>query len=339
MKTMKLIFGVLGAVLLSILVFGGLTLVYHPLNIEKASFIYIDEDDNIDSVNVKLSKDLGMARISGFRLMSLAGGYAKRIHPGAYRFKPTDTSWRVFRQLQTGRQTPVRLTIPSVRTMEQLAKTLSCKLMADSAAMAQTLTDSTMLSALGYDTCTIPAMFVPNTYEVYWTISPSDLMARMKKEHDVFWDGARTKKAAEIGFTPVEVCTIASIVEEETANKAEKPLVAGLYINRLHVEMPLQADPTVKFALKDFGLRRILHEHLAVDSPYNTYKNTGLPPGPIRIPSIEGIDAVLNYARHDYLYMCAKEDFSGTHNFSKNWAEHLANARRYQKALNERNIK
>ena len=160
----------------------------------------------------------------------------------------------------------------------------------------------------------------------------------MVKEHDRFWNGKRTEQAKAIGFTPIEIATIASIVEEETANKAEKPMVAGLYINRLHKDMLLQADPTVKFALQEFGLRRILNKHLEADSPYNTYKYAGLPPGPIRIPSVDGLESVLNYSRHDYLYMCAKEDFSGTHNFAKNINEHLANARRYQQALNQRKI-
>lgn len=140
-------------------------------------------------------------------------------------------------------------------------------------------------------------------------------------------------------MTHREVMTLASIVDEETANKAEKPMVAGMYIKRLQVGMPLQADPTVKFAIGDFSLRRIWEKHLSVDSPYNTYKNTGLPPGPIRIPSVDGIDAVLNYVHHDYLYMCAKEDFSGTHNFARTYGEHLQNARRYAQALNHRGIK
>ncbi|MFA6744805.1 MAG: endolytic transglycosylase MltG, partial [Bacteroides graminisolvens] len=158
------------------------------------------------------------------------------------------------------------------------------------------------------------------------------------KEHSRFWNSERLAKAKSIGFTPEEVVTIASIVEEETNNNAEKPMVAGLYINRLHASMPLQADPTIKFALQDFGLRRIMNNHLNINSPYNTYRNIGLPPGPIRIPSVKGIDSVLNYTRHDYIYMCAKEDFSGTHNFAANYAEHMANARKYWQALNQRNI-
>ena len=161
----------------------------------------------------------------------------------------------------------------------------------------------------------------------------------MTFEHDAFWSEERLGKAQAAGLTPDEVATLASIVDEETANDAEKPMVAGMYINRLRTGMPLQADPTIKFALHDFSLRRIYHGHLETDSPYNTYRNTGLPPGPIRIPSISGIDAVLDYVRHDYLYMCAKEDFSGTHNFARTYREHLANAAKYTKALNQRGIR
>ena len=160
----------------------------------------------------------------------------------------------------------------------------------------------------------------------------------MKDEHERFWNKDRLSQATAIGMTPEEVSTLASIVEEETNNNEEKPMVAGLYINRLHQDMPLQADPTIKFALQDFGLRRITNENLKVNSPYNTYINTGLPPGPIRIPSKKGIDSVLNYTKHNYIYMCAKEDFSGTHNFASNYADHMANARKYWKALNERKI-
>ena len=161
----------------------------------------------------------------------------------------------------------------------------------------------------------------------------------MIKENKAFWNAERTEKAKSLDMTKEEVCTLASIVDEETANNAEKPLVAGLYINRLKRGMLLQADPTVKFSHQDFGLRRILFKHLEIDSPYNTYKYAGLPPGPIRIPSVAGINSVLNYSRHNYIYMCAKEDFSGTHNFASTLGEHNRNARKYQQALNRRNIR
>ena len=164
-------------------------------------------------------------------------------------------------------------------------------------------------------------------------------MERMEKEYNKFWNADRRGKAEAMGMTPVEVVTMASIIDEETANNGEKPMIAGMYYNRLKTNMPLQADPTIKFALKDFALKRIYNKLLYINSPYNTYRNEGLPPGPIKIASIAGIDAVLNHVQHDYLYMCAKEDFSGTHNFARTYQEHLQNAARYTKALNERGIK
>ena len=200
-------------------------------------------------------------------------------------------------------------------------------------------TDKALLGELGADTATAAALFVPNTYEVYWNIAPADLLRRMKKEFDAFWTADRRALAAQMELSPFEVATLASIVEKESANAAERPAIAGMYLNRLRQGMKLQADPTVKFALGNFGLRRILHEHLTVDNPYNTYRYEGLPPGPICIPSPGAIDAVLHYARHSYLYMCAKEDFSGTHNFAVTYEEHLANARRYAEALDRRGIK
>jgi UPF0755 protein len=182
-------------------------------------------------------------------------------------------------------------------------------------------------------------IFIPETYEVYWTIGVEQLMERMKKESKFFWNAERTRKAKALGLTPDQVITIASIVDEETANNTEKPMIAGMYYNRYRKGMPLQADPTVKFALQDFEIKRIYNNMLDVDSPYNTYKNEGLPPGPIRIPSVAGIDAVLNLVKHNYLYMCAKEDFSGTHNFATTYDEHLKNAAKYSRALNARGIK
>jgi UPF0755 protein len=216
---------------------------------------------------------------------------------------------------------------------------LGKKLMLDSATIADALYSDEVCQKYGYDTCTVAALFVPNTYDVYWNMSMDALMQRMEKEHQHFWKGERETKAAQMQLTPVEVCTLASIIDEETANNAEKPMIAGMYLNRLKTNMPLQADPTIKFALKQFELKRIWQKLLFIDSPYNTYKNKGLPPGPIKIASIKGIDAVLNAASHDYLYMCAKEDFSGTHNFARTYQEHLKNAAKYTKALNERGIK
>lgn len=314
-------------------------LLNHPFHVDKATYLYIDDDDNIDSVYTKLETQLHCSTLRGFRLLSSLCGYEGHIRPGAYQIDASFTTWLAFHRVQQGMQTPVKLTIPSVRTTGRLAKTVSRQIMADSASISRLLSDSAYCARLGYRTQTLPALFIPNTYEVYWTITPEQFIERMQTEHNRFWNEARKEKAKSIGFTPNEVVTLASIVEEETAKESEKPTIAGLYINRLHKGMPLQADPTVKFALQDFTLTRIRHKHLECDSPYNTYRQTGLPPGPIRIPSISSIESVLNYTRHNYLYMCAKEDFSGYHNFAENMKQHLQNAARYQKELNKRNIR
>jgi UPF0755 protein len=210
--------------------------------------------------------------------------------------------------------------------------------MIDSTELLSTLNDSAKVATLGFNSSTIVSMFIPNTYEVYWDTSIDKMLKRMKKEYDGFWNDERKAKAKKIGLTQTEVSTLASIVEEECTYSDEYPVVAGLYLNRIKKNIPLQADPTVKFAVGDFTLKRILFKHLEIDSPYNTYKSSGLPPGPIRIPSIKSIDGTLNAQNNNYLYMCAKEDLSGRHNFATNLSEHNANASRYQRALNERRI-
>lgn len=306
---------------------------------EQCEYIYIDDDDNLDSVTAKMAPIASEQALLSFKLLSLHTGYTKKIRSGRYAILPEEGTISILRKLKNGHQEPVRLTIPESRTTDRLAGVLSRKLMIDSLALSILLKDSAFCAAQGYDTATIICMFVPNTYEVYWNTSIENLMNRMKKEHNRFWDNNRQEKATAIGLDPNEVCTLASIIDEETSNNPEKPMIARMYLNRLKKGMPLQADPTVKFALKDFALKRIYHDMLNVKSPYNTYKNTGLPPGPIKIASVAGIDAVLNAANHNYLYMCAKEDFSGTHNFASTYSEHLKNAAKYAKALNERGIK
>jgi UPF0755 protein len=306
---------------------------------DNKQYVYIDEDDTADSVYAKLEPLASHSALTGFRTLARHYDYDGHIRSGRYAIEPGMNTVSVFRMMRNGRQEPVMLTIPECRTMEQMAARLSKKLMLDSLTLAASLTDNDFCGRWGYDTATIACMFVPNTSEMYWNISLDGLMERMQKEHDRFWNGERTAKAEAIGLTPNQVCTIASIIDEETANNEEKPMVAGMYLNRLKADMPLQADPTIKFAMKRFELRRIYHDMLFYDSPYNTYRNTGLPPGTIKVASIKGIDAVLNRVDHDFLYMCAKEDFSGTHNFAKTYNEHLKNAARYSKALNERGIK
>lgn len=308
---------------------------YHP---HKTTYIYIDRDDTTDSIYNKVKEQGQPSSFTGFLWLAKYRDYSQNIHTGRYTIKPGDNSYHVFNRLYRGYQTPVNLTIGSVRTLDRLARSVGKQLMIDSAEIANVMNDSIFQNQLGYNKETMACLFIPETYQVYWNISVKDFFERMQKEHQKFWNKDRLNKATSIGMTPVEVGTLASIVEEETNNNAEKPMVAGLYINRIHSDMPLQADPTIKFALQDFALRRISNEHLNINSPYNTYRNLGLPPGPIRIPSPTGLDAVLNYTKHNYIYMCAKEDFSGTHNFSANYAEHMKNARKYWNALNERKI-
>ena len=293
--------------------------------------IFVDRDDTADSVRTKSAL--------GWRWDVYSKVLSFHPHTGRYRILPEMSCLELYRLLRNGTQEPTRLVVPTSRTMDKLAAVLSQSLMVDSAEIASALTDSAYLASHGYTRATIPALFIPNTYEVYWDISVDKLMERMERENNRFWTAERKAKAQACGLTHEQVATLASIVDEETANNGEKPMIAGLYLNRLRLGMPLQADPTVKFAVGNFKLRRILNKHLKVESPYNTYLVTGLPPGPIRIASIAGLEAVLNHAEHNYLYMCAKEDFSGTHNFARTLSEHYKNARRYVKALNARGIK
>ena len=314
-----------GIIIASSLFFG------KPGNSPEENIIYIDKDDTPDSVFNKAQ--LGWRGILINKVMPY-----KYVRTGRYIIEPKMDILTLYRKLRNGQQDPIMLTIPSSRTMALLAGAISKKLMLDSLTLTNTFTDEEFCQKMGYTTSTLPALFIPNTYEVYWDISLKGLMARMQKENKAFWNTEREQKAKKLNLTHEEICTLASIVDEETANDAEKPIIAGLYLNRLHKGMLLQADPTVKFAVGDFTLRRILGKHLKIESPYNTYLNIGLPPGPIRIASIKGLDAVLNYREHNYLYMCAKADFSGTHEYAATFNEHQKNARNYIRALNARNI-
>ncbi len=339
-KKRNILLSILGSILLIALLIGG---VIHKSIFSRASiltettYLYIDRNDNADSVFYKLEKILKPASAKGFKWLVKYDGY-NAGYTGRYAVFPTDNMLDIYLRISRGRQTPVNLSFNNIRTREQLARRIGNQLMIDSAEIATLLFDSIYCAGRGYTPMTIISMFIPNTYEMYWNINADNFFSRMQKEYDKFWNKERVNKAKQIGFTPEQVITLASIVEEETNNNAEKPIVAGLYINRLHRGMPLQADPTIKFALQDFSLKRIYDKHLHIDSPYNTYKYSGLPPGPIRIPSAKSIDSVLNYVRHNYIYMCAKEDFSGTHNFASTFSEHQKNAQKYRRALNNRKI-
>jgi len=306
---------------------------------DDTQYVYVDRDDTMDSVFHKLERVSTAHGLFGFRTLARHFGYEDHIHTGRYAIEPSDGALTAFRHVKNGMQTPLNLTIPTARTVDRLAAVLGGKLMIDSAEIAEALVNEGTCRRYGLTKETMVCMFVPETYDIYWNTSVKGLLDRMQRESARFWNDDRKAKARALGLSQEEVMTMASIIDEETANNGEKPMIAGMYYNRLKTDMPLQADPTVKFALGDFSIRRIYNKMLAVDSPYNTYRNTGLPPGPIRIPSVVAIDAVLNMKRHDYLYMCANEDFSGTHVFAKTYEEHLKNAARYSAALNKRGIK
>ena len=254
--------------------------------------------------------------------------------PGHYVFPAQIGDRELIERLKYGYQTPVRITWNNfVRTREDLAGKVTRHLMMDSLTLLQYLEDDTFLSQYGLNKETSRCLFIPNTYEVYWNITPEQLFNRMQKEYDIFWNETRRTKADSIGLTPVEIAIVASIVEGESHNKHEMPIIASLYLNRLHKGMLLQACPTIKYAVGDFKLKRILYRHLTVDSPYNTYINPGLPPGPIRCPAPATIDMVLNAPKTDYLFMCASPELNNTHIFSSSYSGHAAAAHQYRHTM------
>lgn len=309
------------------------------INNDKAKFLYVYPTDNFDKVVARLDSTGNVKNISSFKKVAELQEYASNIVPGRYELINQMSNVQLVNNLKKGRQAPMNLTFNNIRTKEQLCKRFDESLMMTYDEIYSLLNSDDAMAKYGLNSKTSVALFIPNTYQVYWTISAQDLLDRMKKEYDKFWNEDRVKKCADANLTQVEVSTLAAIVEEETKNTKEQPMVAGLYLNRLHKGMLLQADPTVKFAVGDFSIKRIRGGHLEVDSPYNTYKYEGLPPGPIRIPSMNVIDAVLNYDHHEYIYMCASERFDGTHNFARTFDDHQDNAKKYHKALNKRKIK
>jgi UPF0755 protein len=276
-----------------------------------------------------------------FKLYSRRIGLTENVKSGHYVLKKGMNIIEIARMLNLGEQTPVRVVVNPARLPAQLARRVASQIEADSAAIHAVMRDPEILAKYGYDNeLELFSMFVPNTYEMWWTVTPTEFVARMNTEYDRFWNADRQAKLEKSQLrNRMEVITLASILYEETRKTDEMPRMAGVYLNRLKKGMPLQADPTIKYAMGDFTLRRILNKHLQTPSPYNTYLNRGLPPTPICMPSIAAIDAVLNAEQNNYLYFCAREDFSGYHNFAVTYREHLQNARRYTNELNKRNIK
>ena len=286
----------------------------------------------------KLAKERIVNDLVSFSFLAKLKDLDTNVKNGMYLINGDMTNIELIDLLRSGSQTPIQLTFSNARLLKQLPKILTHSLEIDSADLAPILLADTTASYYGFTKETFISMFIPNTYEVYWTITPKELLDRMKMEYDRFWTEQRKQKAANLGMTQSEVATLASIVQGETNKMDEAPSIAGVYINRLKRGIPLQADPTLVFAIGDFSIRRILNKDKEFDSPYNTYKYRGLPPGPINLPSIPALNAVLNYEDHNYLYFCAKADFSGYHVFARTLSEHNVNARKFQRALNRERI-
>jgi len=301
-------------------------------------YVYIPSGSTYRDVIEVMINSESIVDIESFKWACSRMGYPHSVKAGRYRLRNGMTNRELVNMLRAGLQTPVRVTFTGFRTPEQLAQRISRQLELDSADLVNAFRSEEVAQQYGFTPETFIAMFVPNTYEFFWNTSVNGFFERMKREYEAFWTPERDRKAQESGLGRIGVVTIASIVEEETVRVDERPKIAGVFINRLNRGTPLQACPTVKFALNDFTIRRVLTHHLSVESPYNTYKHKGLPPGPINAPSISSVDAVLNYEKHGYYFFSANPDFSGYHVFAKTLDEHNRNAREYQRALNQQRI-
>lgn len=295
--------------------------------------LIIENGATFKDVQDKLHKGDYTQDLISFSFLSKLMDYDEQVKPGRYILQPNLTNIQAIRLLRAGIQEPVKITFNNVRLIKDLSEKITRNLNLKPAEFEAALIGFTMNNPYGFNKDNILSMFLPNTYEVYYNVSAEELIDRMHMEFEKFWNEERLAKARAVGLTPIEVSILASIVQAESVKRNEAPVIAGLYINRLKKGIPLQADPTLVFAVGDFSLKRVLNEHKEIDSPYNTYRNRGLPPGPVNLPEIFALDGVLDYTKSNYLYMCAKEDFSGNHNFTSSYREHLNNATRYQKAL------
>lgn len=302
------------------------------------TFIYIKTNSTYEDVLNTLQENDIIDDLKTFEWVAEKKQYPSKVKAGKYLIKVGTNNNDLVNMLRSGDQVPVFIEFNSIRTAEQLAGRLAQQIEADSLSIINLLNDTTFIKEKGFDKYNRISVFIPNTYEVWWNTSAKQLYDNMYKEYKKFWTEKRLKLAKSLNLNQLEVISLASIVEQETAKNDEKPRVAGVYLNRIKTGMPLQADPTLIFAAGDFSIRRVLNHHKEIESPFNTYKYTGIPPGPISVPSISAIDAVLNAENHNYIFFCAKDDFSGYHNFAVTYTEHLVNARKYQAALNRRKI-
>ncbi|MGN6180247.1 MAG: endolytic transglycosylase MltG [Mucilaginibacter sp.] len=311
---------------------------YGPNVTDKEQYLYIHTGATFDDV-YKTVRDEGIVKDTAtFHWAANNMDYIGRVKAGRYRLHDGMSNRKLINMLASGEQEPVTLAFNNLRLEKQFAGFISKKLEPDSASIMHLLDSTSFLQQYGLTKDDAYVVFLPNTYQLYWNTTPEKFFKKMYASYERFWTAERKQKAAALNLTQAQVSILASIVDAEALHDDEMPTIAGLYLNRLRKGMKLESDPTVIFAKQDFTIHRVLNRDLATESPYNTYLHTGLPPGPIMMPSVNAINAVLDYIPSNYLYMCAKADFSGYHAFASNVAEHQANARKYQEALNSRHI-
>jgi UPF0755 protein len=335
----KIIISVL-AVILILAVFFGWKLFGPAVQIPDSdnNYLYIRTGSSKGQVKEDLNTN---GFLNGSTWFNLASRFLKfeNVKPGRYKMRKGMSVVDLVRMLRNGTQSPVNFVITKIRTKETLATRLGKSFEADSIQMINFLNNADSLKKFGLDTNTVMAAAMPFTYTIKWNSTPSSIFQHFITAYNTFWTDERKKKAEQMGLSPTSVATLASIIDEETNAITDKPNIASVYLNRISKGMPLQADPTIKFAMRNFDLRRILNAYLDTPSPYNTYINKGLPPGPICTPQIETLESVLNAPKTDYLYFVASPAFDGTHVFTTNYNDHMKHARIYQKELNKRNIK
>lgn len=336
---MKLSKKKIGGVFSGILILGIVFIIvvfFLPNGSNSDSKLIIRENSSYSEILNDIQQQSFVKNFSTFKIASFILDFKGNIKKGKYQFSEKDNNFTIIKKLRRGQHFPVSFTFNNIRTLDQFLLKVKGKFYFDVEDLASLLNNYHFLSSQGYTRENVISVFIPNTYEFYYDIEAEEFFELMKKQHQKFWNKERLSLVDSLQLSIPEIVTLASIVEEENFKEIEKGMIAGLYINRLRKGIKLQADPTVKFALGDFAKKRILNEDLLIDSPYNTYRYEGLPPGPIRIPATSTIDSVLQYRKHDYIFMCAKEDFSGMHNFAKTDKEHMKNAAKYHKALNAR---
>ncbi len=339
---------ILIATLLIILVVGGVggyyaykTIYQSNVNLgdKKSEIIYIPTGSTFEDVIRILGDNNILKNRSTFELLAKKKKYIDNIKPGKYRVLAKMSNNALVNLLRAGIQEPIKINFNGLHTVDEFVSRVGRRIEADSNSLQEAIRDNGYLSKYGFNQDNIQALFIPNTYEFYWNTSVDEFFERMAKEYKLFWNEERKSKAKKIGYSQTEVITLASIVQgEQCCDNDEKKIIAGLYINRLNDQMPMQSDPTVIFAIGDFTIKRVSTEQTRYNSPYNTYVNVGLPPGPIGFAQQSSIDAVLNYEKSDYIYMCAKEDLSGKHYFAKTYEQHCVYAKKYRDALNAKNI-